>query len=370
MAKKLLFCLFFASIQSFTFASNPWHTQFCDAPAPTNFEVTSMTSDLVTLGWDPSVAGATHTLELMIEENGAWVSLWVNPEVPGGAIVLDNLEPGSYLARLATNCETGEASIKIIELTFEFKIIDLVVVGRTPKNPEVVQDCSQILYWKHEWVGFRITESGTENSSLFEVVIENNNPIEQVLVKRVYDNGIVASNELGIYPTNVSQKIQTENPFRIDDLLKVDKLVGYVSLTRNFPPPAPLSINLCNVLGNINLPWKNQYIFQALVAEDVIEDFPNDGVNVEKSVEFENNNNVIVENPVRDVFNITIPKTNLVNDLIKIRLFDLQSNEILNRSFNRVSGQFYMSANDIPQGIYFMEIKSSSESKIVKLIKI
>ncbi len=366
MAKKLLFCLLFASIQAFTFASSPWRIQFCDAPAPTNFEVTSMASDLVTLGWDPSVAGATHTLELMIEENGAWITLWINPEVPGESIVLDNLEPGSYLARLATNCESGEAGINVIDLNFDFKIIDLVVVGRLPKNPEIVQDCNQILYWKYEWVGFIILEKETNRYYIFEIDINTSDWSDHVFVRRLHNESIVAVNDFGIFPTMPNQLVNVYSPIKFHDLENPNIEVGHVILERVFPFPGPIVLKMCNLLSDPNKPWSNSYEFIPLVANDVIIDLPPDNASENNLVQ-EPISEISVRNPIINTVDIKISseiseKQNTVFEIydVNMKLREMYSSSVLGTEFQIPFD------NHLP-GVYFLVINSMHVFKLIKM---
>lgn len=370
MAKKLLFCLLFCGISAFAFAFSPLSPQFCDAPAPTNFEVTSMASELVTLSWDPSIAGATHTLELMIEGNGAWVSLWVNPEVPGESIVLDNLEPGSYLARLATNCETGEAGEEFIDVPFRFKIIDLTILGRMPKNPQVVPDCQNIDYLNHEWVGFRVTEIATGLTNYFEFVWDIEGGAE---IKRVfYDHPIVAVKENGQYPDNNNPIINTKPPFRIDHIGNYNYVqVGFVTCVPNlFPNP---SIEICVEEENPPILWKEGYKFEAVTAEDILLEQPDNDPNIsqDNSIHaFEQLDQVRITSPFLSNTTLFFTKEYLNQKDLSITVFGINGMVFNTFYTNIVPQTIELPLQDIPSGVFYVRLKTHQKYKVLKALKI
>lgn len=376
MAKKLLFFSIFTCFQvlAFAFRTDGFKPQpsanrsgdYCDAPAPDNFSVTGMASDLVTLGWDPAMPGAMHTLELLVEENGAWKSLWINPEVPGDAIVLDNLEPGNYLARLATNCETGEVSLISVELSFEFKIIDLVVVGKIPKNPILAENCDQILFWKHNWVGFKILEKETNKFNVFEVDIKVSNWSEHVFVRRLYNNSIVAVNDLGIFPVNPNQQITVNSPIKIHDIENPNNEVGHIILERILPFPNPLVLKMCNLIDDSNKPWNGQYDFIPLVADETLDEIPTGG-STDNNLIQDANDILEVQNPVVDKIRIKLSKNIIENGYLHLEVFDVNM-KLVKRHYVTVLGTHL----EIPfemqtPGIYFLRINTKIAFKLIKI---
>lgn len=380
MAKKLLFFSIFTCFQvlAFAFRTDGFKPQpsanrsgdYCDAPAPDNFSVTGMASDLVTLGWDPAMPGAMHTLELLVEENGAWKSLWINPEVPGDAIVLDNLEPGNYLARLATNCETGETGEEFTDLPIRFKIIDLVIVGRMPKNPQVVENCQQIDYLNHKWTGFSVTEIATGLTNYFEFVWNGEGSPK---IKRVIrDHPIVAVNFNGNYPISPDDIIKANSPFGINHLLESGNAgiinIGGIDCWSSTPD----HIGICKNENGNPVPWKPEYRFEALVAEGILDSYPtstNPSNENSLNIMYPNNGTWSTKNSFQDYIEVFYNGPKSDQDKVLFSLFDVQG--VLQLQFFTVAnqGSYYLPTAAILPGNYVLRISDQNGSKSFRMIK-
>ncbi len=382
MAKSLLVALLFSTFQStFTpvFAENesaPFSpidlkANYCDAPAPDDFHVVSIGTDLVTLGWVPAWVGANHSLEISIEDSGTWLVLFTNPNVPGESYVLNSLDPGHYRARIATNCPTGEASTIMSELLFDFKIIDLTTDGRIPVNPVPVEDCSYIEFWKYEWVGFRVKEIGTGISNLFEINLTEGQWYEHAYVRRVYENPIVAVDMLGHFPIIGGISFNVSSPFRMDDKSKPDPIIGYITLSRNIAFPAVPIITLCKVLDDPTKPWKPEYEFTALTAESaIIVGTPSNSGAVEKTVrdtiDFDK---FKAQNPFKGSVNIFAPRTQSGCGKTTFRLLNTKAQIVLMYELDLYGSQVSFPTSSLLPGVYVLHIENECESQTLKLVK-
>lgn len=382
MAKILLNTLFFCGaicalplLSKATVSSvgkNPMMlVESCDAPPPTDFEVESMASDLVVLGWEPAWPGATQTLELLIDEGGNWISISTNHNVPGTSFTLVDLEPGLYLARIATNCTNGETSPETNGVLIRFKILDLTLVGRIPKDPKEVEDCNNIDYQNHEWVGFSVTEIETGKSNMFEFekLETGSSRIKRVLL----NHEIVAVNENGFYPDIYSPHIKTFNPFRMDDLNFQDPEnlinIGGIVYINNGTNPA--SIALCKD-DTYPIPWKTNYDLKILTAENITDSYP-DGT--EKSADNSPTNNTHFDKlTINTIFNtyltLSIPKALPGCEKLKLNIFSTDGVNVASFNFHVNSPTVDVPISHLLPGIYFIQIESTCFTQTFKALKI
>jgi len=382
MAKLILLSLLVSVLQlesASVFAANEpilpqtlvFNGGFCDAQAPENFQVLSMGSDLVSLGWTPAWVGAIQTLEVSIQENGIWIPLFANYNVPESSYILGNLEPGYYLATIATNCASGESSINVSTLEFEFKIIDLTTEGRVPLNPVAVEDCANIDFLNHEWVGFKVTEIATGDANLFEFqfFLDENPRIKRV----IYEHPIVAVDLQGSFPLEPNLIIKAHAPFRMDDRNdeNPDNLVniGFVNCNNDNSPGI---LNLCIDDDNPPVDWKPEYTFVAMTAEKVIDSpFP-DGKSSENAVKDTlEHGKFSAQSPFYESLSIFVPQNRLDfgKANTKIRLLNINGQEIVANDFDLNTSHVTIPTESLLPGIYLLQIKMDCETQSFKVIK-
>lgn len=368
---QLTFTTVYAFNGQDSFEKSSVQFDYCDAQAPDNFQVVSIGSDLVSLGWIPAWTGAIQTLELSVENSGNWVSIFSDNNVLGASYTLNELNPGHYKAKIRTNCPSGEASSVYSEVLFDFKIIDLSTAGRIPKDPIVVEDCKNIDYFKHEWVGFKVTKIATGLSNIFEFkLVEGQVPS----IKRVlYDSPIVAVDDNGKFPTKAVPNIKAYTPFRMDDnsAENPDDLIniGYVLCFETYLPS--LIITLCKDENNPIVNWKPEYLFAAMTAESVTTDYPPNGSVADKS----DQNALIydkikIQNPFEESLNIFFPQIFSEGSMTIIRLFNTNGQRILSFSFDLNSSQISIPVGSILPGIYILQIETDSEVQVFKVEKL
>jgi Secretion system C-terminal sorting domain len=343
---------------------------YCDAKAPENFQVLSLGSNMVSLGWMPAWLGAIQTLEVSVESSGNWVVLFTDYNVLGDSYTLTELDPGYYKARLGTNCSSGETSTLLSEVLFQFKIIDLSTAGRIPKNPVAVEDCEKIDYKYHEWVGFEVIEIATGVSNLFEFkFVEGKFPS----IKRVlYNHPIVAVDDNGKFPTNVDPHLKSYVPFRMDDLGDDDPNdlvnIGFVICSANDFPSQ--KITLCKDDSNQNIGWKPEYLFRALVAEGVFNDFPPGGTSNDKtSNDTINYAEYKAQNPFTANLNIFAPQISSRCSNTIIRILNTNGQEMMVHIFDFNVSKISLPVASLLPGIYILQIKTECKIQTIKIVK-
>lgn len=372
MTKKIFYTLFFfaflfwnspifAHNSSVPLASRSLDALVCDAPAPDSFRVTGIASDLVSLEWTPVWNGATHSLIVFRQDStGEWANSGNYSFVQGEAYSIYGLKAGSYKVLIATICPSGETSFKTAEVLF--KIIELTTAGRIPIAP-VATDCAQIDYQNHLWVGFRVKEIETGKSNLFDVQID----ALSAQIMRVSNNSIVAVNSDGLFPVGI-EKYVVNSSFRMDDKSKPENLqiIGYVLLKQDFSGPTP-TIKLC-VDANAPVPWKSEYKFTALTAENVSSTAPPGGTS-----------SGLVRPTITNIYSAQTPFTNslmvftsensLESRLITIQLFDPTGRLVQSENIDMLSTPYSLNTTSIPSGVYFLKIGTSHDYQTIKVIK-
>lgn len=329
----------------------------CDAPAPDNFQVEGINEGYVELTWTPAWPNATHTVVLYREDaSGNWTNLDTYTSVPGDAYSVPVSGPGSYLVTIATNCVSGEASSLTAQESF--KIIELTGGGRIPVNPQPASTCDGINLNDHHWVGFKVSKIGTNISNLFEITLDNK-------VKRVYapepPHQVVAVDDSGLWPINDS-KFVNGSKFRVFDL--VDGIpvniitIGHVYFKIDSLPIA----KLCPL--NSPLPWKPQYSFIALTATSTLS-FPQGFV----TGTGHNPERFKVVNPIIEKLDLFAPESYKMGDKVSLRFFDTNGKLIWASWVAIQNSQTSLLVNELPTGIYFLQIETEQETQTLKVIK-
>jgi hypothetical protein len=242
-----------------TGSSNSVNSEPCLAPTPENFRVTEINSGDVHLAWSPAWAGATHTLKVLrTDAFGAWATVLISPNVTDSTFVIVDLEAGLYEAVISTNCLWGQPSQ--LEKESRFKIIDLVVGGRMPINPSMVEGCSPINMANHKWVGFRVRDTETSVSNIFEFTFEDGS---KPTIKRVGNDVIVAVNYSDEFPFG-DFLVTTHNPVRMIDrrFQGEEARIGYVRVAGSNVDKV---VEICIAVA-APASWKPQYQLTTLVS--------------------------------------------------------------------------------------------------------
>jgi hypothetical protein len=257
----------------------------------------------------------------------------------------------------------------------EKTVVDLIINGRMPKNPIVV-DCHNIEFMNptNEWVGFRVSYNieGFVISNLFELEIIQtkalNNPDEtNIIIKRVNNiNPIVAGNLLKYWPTTNIPLIHSQNPFNMYHLFNYDNLdvIGDIRVERHLG--SPITVDLC--VANTFSPWNyNDYSFEALVAKDIIGSPQPFTINEDP---LSDRDRITFTNPITNTLNIYLPNysSNKGEDT-KISIATLEGRVILNRQFHVSEGSISLPVDNFPQGFYLVHIKNKFETKVLKIFK-
>jgi len=376
MAKKIFFSLllstFSLSLTAFHATGGPIHAvektkyEVCDAPAPGNFHVESISSGYASLAWIPAWPGATHTLVLYFQNNsGGWIHLATYLSVPGGSYSVPVSTPGSYKATIATNCDSnGETSSIISELPF--KIVELITGGRKPGNPTSWGECAEINKNNYDWVGFQVTKIGTGIFNQFEVTLDGQ-------VKRVYDplnpHQIAAIDDVGQWPGSGVPSLGTPNPFRIAEIKPngdpAFPVIGWVG----FGSPNLPFINLCKV-NTSEKPWNPAYSFTILTTQVTMK-FAEGAVS-RKEDGLQNVtilNPFSIENPFTRHLNVFLPEPFLEEKKATIHLLDTKGQLVLKHTFVLMGTQFSFPTEWLLPGVYILQLETDQETQVFKVIK-
>lgn len=227
----------------------------CTAPAPENFRVTERSTNYISLAWTPTSEDASYSLS-MAQKNasGGWDLVYSDMFVHDTFHTAGNLISGTeYRFSLAARCNNGDPSIIVTHIEDGALIIELVLGGRIPNNPQVVEDCANISL-SHNWIGFRIDHQ--EGDALVSNYFEYKKLAPTVSAQQVtwimrahYDNPPIYAAEpwTDQYPTHAFPIIPTLNPFKIIRRLSnspIPEIAGFVVLSEKSSPP---SVELCDV---------------------------------------------------------------------------------------------------------------------------
>lgn len=348
----------------------------CNAPPPDSFRIRSIGSSFVTLDWIPAWNGADHQLSVYIKNtSGDWDSLDTYFSIPDAHYTVHGLEPGSeYRFKIATKCTNGDPSELSAFVDGIVLIIDLAVSGRTPLHPVAV-NCEDIPL-NHEWIGFMIECNTCRDhiSTLFEINTLNvnnheNNSFSEVQIKRVETNAqIVAVDEGGFWPT-ISTPILVDvwNPFRVDHLIPgtfSKEIVGFVEFEE-----WASNLHVCADYDNHSKPWNKIYQFTALTAENVVGGHKNsnrtDLIN-EDSLLF--NNKFRAQTPFNNNMNVFVPAS-FSKSIVSIKLLNINGQPVLDQQFEIQGVTFSFPVQNIPSGIYFLQINSEGIHEMIKVVK-
>lgn len=386
MAKKILFALLFLSIyfqpvsafaspEVESFGVSNLHDDQCFAPAPTDFRITSVGGNFISLAWTPALSGATHTLKVFENDGlGSWVYLTTYHNVQGSSHTADVLESGTeYRFVIATNCNTGEPSELTAIIDGITLIVDLVINGRRPAIPVSV-DCENIPL-NFDWIGYKIhyVLEGQRIENFFEFVAVDgsstaNSFFSKVEIRRAFrDNSIVAIDPFEDWPTcDVPAFFDVGASFRMARLINggPDKeFIGWIDLYQS----SSSKIYMCPNLDDQDLPWKTEYVFSALIAPKASVLPGCEGRSEVNTVIYQN---VKAQSPFDEVLNVFLPDSFLSNGRCIFRLFNLKGQILMEQNIKLVSPQVAFPIELLNPGVYMLQIESEGEIQIAKVVKV
>jgi len=380
MARNLLFTLLFnlfflapASVFGFhgdgSLGLLPIKEEVCEAPAPDSFRITSIGGNFISLAWTPAWQGATHVLTVS-EKNasGGWNTQYIVPNVEGSTYTVDSLKGGKeYRFRIATKCSSGDPSELSASVDGIALIVELTLLGRTPKNPTPVS-CHGIEVNKHNWVGFRVAGEGESN--LFELQVNGIDSIPFSYIRRVItENKIVAADSQGEFPTIIIPVIDlVPLPIKILRLGNIiPEEIGLVNI--EVIQSDPLKINLCVDNSDPNKPWNSEYTFTALTAKQTIV-IPSGGINGSQGYGVGPNIGTFrVQNPIIDNLHLFIPEEFEMCRNASIRLFNSDGQLVFENNLEYLSSHISFSVEWLQVGVYILQIETSSKVETLKVIK-
>ena len=376
LLSTLLFCinLFILTPASATnyrdIPENSSHpAEVCDAPAPDSLRVTSKGGSFISLAWKPAWEGANHVVYVSEKNDlGGWTAQKTFPNVPGNSLTVDSLKGGKqYRFRIATKCPSGEPSELTAFVDDQTTIVELTLIGRNPKDPKEVS-CTGIYYQSHKWIGFRV--SGEGESNVFEVQVNENSSSPVAYIRRVItENPIVAADNSGSFPNNFLPIIPNVfAPFRISRLFANNnpqpELIGRVEIILHKNPP---SVDFC--IENGQYPWKNNYQFIPMTAEETILIPTGGGIKIQGFAKEPATQRVQAQNPFDDGLHVFFP-TNF-SDLgkVSIKLLNFNGQIVLEQRVELTSSEFTVPVGKLSTGIYFLVVETEKELQVIKVYK-
>lgn len=351
----------------------------CNLPAPDSFRITQVGGDFIKLAWKSVFPGANHQLTIMESDGaGGYVTILVENNVPGDTYNADNLTPGTiYRFVLATKCPSGDPSEVKTIIDGITLIIDLMLNGRKPANPNQSGNC-EFIPASYNWVGFNIYtyDSNIFMNNYFEVRRIENQTINgtssariQVLRCNLFGN-IFATIEEGLWPDCDIKKYTINNGtrFKVIRLLPSGNIevIGYVDVAFN---NTPSSFKICPDYTDLNFPWKTNFIFEPLIAQKTSlpeyceEDKPS---NQRTQRDF----NIKIENPFGSKLNISCSdETNEVK-IKSFEIYSIMGELIFANRFDNGVVDYEFQTSEFKDGIYFIHVWTKYGLKIEKIVKI
>jgi hypothetical protein len=373
MAKNVPFIAVFLVLIAFSpsnLFSTPTHfrasmpVETCQAPAPDSFRVASAGGNFISLSWKPVWPGAAYFLTASEKNSsGGWVPIQIFPDVQDTSFTVDGLEGGkSYRFHISTKCTNGDVSDLIAWVDGISLIVDLTLLGRTPKNPVPISG-SNIPYQSYEWIGFKVSGAGA--SSLFEVEVNEDGDEPLAFIRRVnLGDKIVAVDGNDFYPIPMLPLIEdVAIPFQINQVLPENHIsIGNINLIEYFMPP---SIDL-EIFG----PWKPNYEFQVLKADAVILVPPGNGSSQGMQIDpIGSTLQPRFNNPFSNQLDIDFGSELRSVSQVTISLFDSNCKKVACKQMGSATTQCSMQTNDFSKGLFYLVIESDSGVNVFKVIK-
>jgi hypothetical protein len=249
-------------------------------------------------------------------------------------------------------------------------ILDLVVGGRIPINPQPIENCGAININQH-WLGFKVINNDNNSWSLFEV-----EPFpDKFVIRRLSEAAVLVaarSSDL-LYPINLGESITTTDRFHsIRDLQISDPFlsdVGKINYTQIFTKFGQLvGVGWCVDQGS-NPPWKPNYTFIPLKANATFIAPPGSNENITNFSGEDLGGKIMVNNPFSDKIIIN----NLPNEHSQsrcfIELFDFNGRKLFQRELEQEINAVEFDTSNFRDGNYFLRISRPNSTVTFKLQK-
>jgi len=379
----LFFCCFYMLQHSVGASTHPYtpettkpETSDCNAPAPTNFRITSASSNFISLAWSPAWIGATHTLAVLESDGqGGWIGVDTLHHVPDSTYTVDDLTAGqTYRFFLATNCDPDNPSQLKTSIDGITLILDLLIVGRIPMAPKIATACFDIPLNAH-WRGFQVSYAEEDEylENQFELGFGGSSANSgfgsfHFLVKRVgLFNPIVAAEETsGLWPKCDNPKIDADSKFRIIRLINggpQHETAGIVELVLHSDPPR---FSVCPQFDHPIFPWKSNYALTGLIAARTGRPLECG----ERSLDnVEEHRTPSVQNPFQHQLTISFDHSLGLDERVRVRLVNTSGQMVLDQEFSAVEGALMLGTEHLPAGLYVLQIEQGNYIKAFKVIK-
>lgn len=376
MTKKLLFWLLFNTLCFPIFKANTLvhhknelsSEDPCNIPAPSDFRITSMSTDEISLAWNPEWEGAKHTLTVFVKDSfDTWNPVKTYFNVLGSSYTIANLEPASdYKFSISTNCVSGQISEKKAEILTRRLIMDLLLYGRVPEEPVEI-GCANVDYTNYNWIGFKVEpllNSATEEfPSFFEIVVEKGNMPTSLAVRRVfYDHPIVAANSDNIWPVYEDSMVESNTKFWLE--MQPGPPVG--SIIASILPMihySPLSVDLC--AEKLQKNYKITFLSAESANLPAFANLPN-----ERHIpSYEDDSDIEVQNPFSETLKIFFPFPYQKDQNFSVSMVDLSGHIILKQNFHGSNEKIIIPTSLLLPGMYILKIESNQIAKVFKVVK-
>lgn len=385
MAKNFLFSLILSALAyspTFLLAFNcstleeyrPLTQNECTIPAPEDFRVTERSTNYISLAWMPSSEGSGYSLSVAQKNlSGGWDLVFSGIIVYDTFYTVGNLTPGAeYRFSLAARCSNGDPSIIVTHIEDGALILELVLGGRIPNNPQVVEDCANISL-SHNWVGFRIDhqEGGALVSNYFEYRRHAQTASAQQvtwIMRARYDNPPIyaarADNQR--FPTHGTPIIPALSPFNIIRDLFFEpepEVAGFVVVAeKTFPP----RVGLCVLQSE---PWMSTYTFTPLVAESAAK--PSGLLNPDDRIgdKHPDLGKPRAQNPFNETLTIFFPAQTSSTGYKDFRLLNSKGQLLYQQRFESSFDQVSIPTTNISPGVHYLVIESPNEAYTLKVVK-
>ena len=382
MAKNFFFaiilfaqCLNPISISATGESTNPENRTLksdeCSAPTPDSFRVVARSTNFISLAWKPAWVGANQMLSVSQKNAlGEWNFLYLLNNVSGTSYTISNLQSGKeYRFKIATKCSNGDPSVVEGIIDDGALILELVLGGRTPVNPQPVKDC-QSIGLNHNWIGFRIDyqDEGNQVSNFFEYKknLSSTSPQWVTWIMRADNTASsihAAEPEFEKYPTIALPKIPTDSPFKIIiDLPNSPQndLAGYISVTEK-----PGNVGLCTYLFKS---WNSAYTFTPLIAEVAMSPFDVPGA--QNRFGFGSiHGKPFAQSPFSETLTVFFPFAIPDADRTVICLLNINGQKVFEQQYDSFFDRISFPTNNLLPGVYVLSIESDGEFHTLRLIK-
>lgn len=350
----------------------PIQMDLCTSPPPDSFRITGLGPGFVTVAWNPVSPGDNHLLSVFVKNAlNEWDTLYnvqIDTTTSYTATEIDHSK--AHKLEIRTICSNGDPGLATPPVYPPHGLIlDLVLGGRTPKDPQQINDCLHpISYVDNDWIGFQLSKTvgNSYNSSLFEFVrIENG--VNQTQIKRVCTNAsLVAANEENSWPTFINSSFSTKNyEFKIGEVIQgifygfgianviLDTEAKTVSICPDQAIPSP-------------------YSFQFLLAKSGFQENLCPPPTGPGNQVFAINNSALgpirVQNPASEFLNLFFAESNFESGVYDLVLTDINGRVHFDERLDISEPNIAIPIYNITSGIYFLCLEFKGYRQNLKVI--